>query len=147
MAATAAALSTKIQIREDADELIAMTRWPDGNDTDSIDSTVLEEYCQMAIDEFENEFENYDPDNFNWHYTAAHYKCMQMLFARMKDFDRAKEYEDKLAPFFQRKRAARNLRPKSSQSFDNATAGSRAPMNDSDFNGVVGDTQGGATDF
>lgn len=105
MAATAAALSAHIQVQEDAQLLIEWTNW--GSSGSTLDTTVLESFCQTAINWFKASVTSYDPDTYGVHQDIAAKRAMMLLAGRAKAFDAAKDYESayrELLPGIQRRR-------------------------------------------
>lgn len=107
MAATAAALSTYIQVREKPRELIVLTNFERDDAGVSINSTVLEAFCTTAINAFESQLTTYDPDNYPAHYDIAWYQTMALLYDMGNKIDKADEYRkkaDALIPGLQKRR-------------------------------------------
>ena len=116
MAATAAALSAYIQTYEPADTLKQLTNFGT-NTTAAPNAGILEAACQKAINWFEQDLTDYDPDNYLVHQDIAHAKAMQALFLRTNNREAVADYEKHLQSLISRFRSQRALSPKS-----NATA-------------------------
>lgn len=88
--------------------LIAMTNFNTDSPT-SVNTSVLEDYCDEAIDWFQLEFGDYDATNYPSHKTLARYRVMQLMAADAEDLDMFEQYEQKMLPIMEglrRKRRA-----------------------------------------
>lgn len=104
-------LQTYITANEPEPTLRALTRFGQ-SDTSSIDTTVLLEYCEAAIRQFEADFTDYDAVNYPAHQDVARYLVLRALWARTHDADQVKEIDEKLESLT-KKLVRRRFRPRS----------------------------------
>lgn len=87
----ATTLRTYIQTVEPSTRLIQLTNF--GGTGGTLDTDVLDAFCQEAIDWFTATVTTYDATNHSLHKQIARHRVMQLLYGRTDDLDKASEYE------------------------------------------------------
>lgn len=90
-------LQTYITANEPEPTLAALTRFGE-SDTSTINTTILLEYCEAAIRQFETDFLAYDATNYPVHQDVARYLVLRALWGRTHDANQVEEIDKKLAP-------------------------------------------------